>query len=396
MSLFNFGFLFVLIVSYFSTTTASLTSTTGATQKLIFDNHRDRDYRFQDFYNTINEMEEIELDKRFATAIKLDPALACQFLLSGYILLNHGIESIVPEDLRRRIRLQNLIAEIILHVFEMFLRMQIPAELTNHGGVFLDRDVIGDARMDMMRLAESREGQQVAFSVICIFNGFPSGCVLPLLLRDIPMYFKSFGIALLLGLPSYGNNKFLMNFFDGLCRRKEIGTDDIATGSDGNHAVRHAVESERFDPPLGEINDNTELDVSVKNSRVIVDLVSESISLLVEMFFLIRSVTALASNRKDKLNLLIMFKRVFCAILTLQYVTVRGRTYGSLISSNLKQTRTLESLQKGLQMIQLFFTNLSIESLINLLKNRSPSVGVETVDESKKKRKKKMKRKKEE
>ena len=393
MGLLNFGFILALIVSYVSISSASLKVRAGATQKWTFDNHRNRDNRFQDFYDTVNDMEEVELDKRFATAIKLDPALACQFLLSGYILLNHAIESIVPENLRRRIRLQNLIAEIILHVLEMFLRMQIPEQLTNGGGIFLDRDIVGDARMDMMRLAESREGQQAAFSLICIFNGFPSGCVLPLLLRDIPAYTKSFGITLLLGLPSYGDNKFLINFFDGLCRVKEVGTDQIATESEGNHREGHGRGNRESFLSSAENGHKPELDISVMNSRVLVDLISESVSLLVEMLFLIRFVTALASNRKDKLNLLIIFKQIFCAVLTLQYVSVRGRTYGALISTNLKHSTVLESFQKSLQWVPLSFKSLSIESVVNLLKRNSPAVEIESEDDLKKKRKKKVKRK---
>jgi hypothetical protein len=389
MGLFNFGFILALIVSYVSITSASLNVRAGATQKWLFDNNRNRDNRFQDFYDTVNDMEEVELDKRFATAIKLDPALACQFLLSGYILLNHAIESIVPGDLRRRIRLQNLIAEIILHVLEMFLRMQIPEQLTNGGGIFLDRDIVGDARIDMMRLAESREGQQVAFSLICIFNGFPKGCVLPLLLRDIPAYTKSFGIALLLGLPSYGDNKFLINFFDGLCRIKEVGTDQVATESEGDDREGHGGGNRESTLSSAESGNKAKLDISVKNSRVLVDLMSESVSLLVEMFFLIRFVTALASNRKDKLNLLIIFKQIFCAVLTLQYVSVRGRTYGALITNNLKHSIVFESLKKSLQWVPLSFKSLSIESIMR----SSPAVEIESEDDLKKKRKKKVKRK---
>jgi hypothetical protein len=392
MGLFNFGFILALIVSYVCISSASLNFRAGATQKWVFDNHRNRDNRFQDFYDTVNDMEEVELDKRFASAIKLDPALACQFLLSGYILLNHAIESIVPEDLRRRIRLQNLIAEIILHVLEMFLRMQIPEQLANGGGIFLDRDMVGDARMDMMRLAESREGQQVAFSLICIFNGFPKGCVLPLLLRDIPAYTKGFGIALLLGLPSYGDNKFLINFFDGLCRVKEVGTDPNATESEGNLREGHGRVNKESTLSSAESGNKAELDISVKNSRVLVDLMSESVSLLVEVFFLIRFVTALASNRKDKLNLLIIFKQIFCAVLTLQYVSVRGRTYGALVTNNLKHSIALESLKKSFQWVPLSFKSLSIESVVNMLKS-CPAVDIESEDDLTKKRKKKVKRK---
>ena len=392
MGLFNIGFILALIVSYVSILSASLYVRAGATQKWVFDNHRNRDNRFQDFYDTVNDMEEVELDKRFATAIKLDPALACQFVLSSYILLNHAIESIVPEDLRRRIRLHNLIAEIILHVLEMFLRMQIPEQLANGGGLFLDRDIVGDARIDMMRLAESREGQQVAFSLICIFNGFPKGCVLPLLLRDIPAYTKSFGIALLLGLPSYGDNKFLINFFDGLCRVEEVGTDQIATESERNHREGHDRVNRESTLSSAESGSKAELDISVKNSRVLVDLMSESASLLVEMFFLVRFVTALASNRKDKLNLLIIFKQIFCAVLTLQYVSVRGRTYGALITNNLKHSTALKSLKNSLKWVPLSFKSLSIESIVNLLKS-SPAVEIESEDDLKKKLKKKVKRK---
>lgn len=308
-----------------------------------FDNGRDRDIRFQSLYDSICEMKEVELDKRIATTIRFDPASIAQFLLSIYVLANHLIGPILPENFRPRIRLQNLISEVALHVIEIFLRLQIPAELTNQYGIFTENDILSDARTDMMRIVGTREGQQIAYSLLCILNGSPTGCVLPLIIRDFPSYLKFLGISMLLCSPNFGGNGMLTSFFDSLYHLREEGGDS-STDTDRKNAEGSEARAGHHSEQL-----THSFDVSAKNSRVIVDLVSESVSMIFETYILTNSVINLSSGRKEKLNLLIVMKYILCALLTFQYVNIRGKGFGNFFSTVFQDTKMLTSVQTALR-----------------------------------------------
>jgi hypothetical protein len=326
-----------------------------------FDNGRDRDNRLQSLYDSINEMKEVELDKRIATTIRFDPASITQFLLSVYVLANHLIGPILPENFRPRIRLQNLLSEVVLHVIEIFLRLQIPAELTNQYGIFTENDILTDARADMMRIVGTREGQQIAYSLICILNGSPTGCVLPLIIRDFPLYLKFLGVSMLLCSPNFGGNGKLFSFFDSLYRLREEGGDSSADtdskNAEGSEATagRHGEES------------TSPFELSAKNSRVVVDLVSESVSMIFETYILTNSVINLPSGRKEKLNLFMVVKYILCALLTFQYVSIRGKAFGNYFSSVFQNTALLVTVQSAVKTRMLDLSKLSPAAFINSL-----------------------------
>jgi hypothetical protein len=305
-----------------------------------FDNGRDRDNRFKSLFDSISEMKEVELDKRIATTIRFDPASITQFLLSMYVLANHLIGPILPENFRPRIRLQNLLSEVALHVVEIFLRLQIPVELTNQYGIFTENEIVTDARADMMRIVGTREGQQIAYSLICILNGSPPGCVLPLIIRDFPSYLKFLGVSMLLCSPNFGGNGNLVSFFDSLYRlREDVGdssTDTNSKDAEGSEAI--ADEQSTFS-----------FDVSAKNSKFLVNLVSESVSMIFETYILTNSVINLSSGRKEKLNLLTVVKYILCALLTFQYVSIRGRAFGNYFSSVFQDTAMLVTIQNAVR-----------------------------------------------
>ena len=319
---------------------------------LRFYNARNRESRFQEMYDGINEMKEVELDQRIAIAVRQDPFMVIQCLTTTYILLNTIVEQIVPEKLKPRIRLQSLASAIILHMIEIILRLEIPPDLANQGGIFLETDIITDARVGMRRIAGSREGQQIAYALVCILHGFPSGCVIPLLIRDLPSYLKNIGLGLLLCLPKFGNIGFFIDFFGNLYRRNNAEEEIENTGG------KKIMGSDDTDESNNERKSTFK--INMRNTRVLVDLVSESLSLIFETVLLIQAVTSLPLSGEEKINLFVIVQHIISSIFTFQYISVRGRDFGIFLKSVFKNTEILS------------VTQTSLREAVDVLKANSP------------------------
>ena len=367
-----FGVVFIavatLCVIHVSSSTAVPSLQSSKSPHWRFDNRRNRNIRFEQLYENITEMKEIELDKRMAAAVRFDPFIIVQFFLSTYVLLNHLIEPVLPDNFRPRSRLQNLLMETSVHILEIFLRIQIPQELSNQSGIFCDQDILQDAREDMIRLASTREGQQIAYSLICIFNGHPAGCVAPLLIRNIPAFLRYLGIIILLCFPSYGNNGTLINLFGNLFSSSR-GSDRSESKSSSD--CESLLGSDKNIQEPSSTLQSVEFDISMSNSGVVTGLVSETLSLIFETFILIKFIINVPEGKDGKINPLIIFKHLFCAILTFQYVAVRGRTFGAFFSSTFHGTRILDNVQNTLKMYVLLVSNFSLENILNSFKSSS-------------------------
>ena len=326
-----------------------------------FDNQGDRDSRFHDLYMNINEMKDEELDKRLATTVRLDPFAIFHFFLSVYVLVNHAIEPIIPKAFQSRIRFQNLLTEISIHLIEIFLRLQIPTDLANQSYIFQDQDILQAARKDMIEIARTREGQQVAYSLICIFNGSPSGCILPLLIRNIPVFIKYIGIISLLCVPGFGGHKILVNFFDNLY--EVPSNNNVGRNIDDAQAL-DKQENEKSSSKCEFVKEEIQADDSLGNSRVMIKLISESLSVVLETIILVHSVINLPKGKEGKIDPLIIFKHLVCTIFVFQYVSVRGKSFGKFLSNIFGGMNTLDIVQNNMK---LFITELTKISPANIL-----------------------------
>jgi hypothetical protein len=161
------------------------------TQKLVFDSRRDRDRRFHDLYVDLQHSDLQEFDRRFAFTLQGDPLLGVQFVLSLYIVVNQIIEPLVSLELRSRLRLQNLISDIAKCVIDIGFRFHVPKDYADAPGIFAEDSLLSAAERDMKSIVKGREGQQIAYAIICLLSGTPAGCALPLILRGIPSTLKS-------------------------------------------------------------------------------------------------------------------------------------------------------------------------------------------------------------
>ena len=362
-----------------------------------FDNQGNRDTRFQNIYMHINEMKEDELDKRIAATVRLHPLIILQFCLSSYVLLNQAIESFLPEGFRSRIRFQNLLTVTSVHFIETLMRFQIPSDLENQSGIFTERDIIQDARSDMSKIALTKDCQQIAYSIISIFNGSPAGSVLPLLIRNIPALIRYLGIVILLCLPNYGNNTMLIDFFDNLfdtCIDEShiVDSGAIKTGNmDSKMDVNVSGGIAGGDKTV--IEEENKIKLSAMNSRTLIELISESLSLVFETVILINSIISLPKSKDGKLNPPVLCKHLICSLLIFQYVSIRGKSFGTFLSSNFHDTKILENIQNILVSYMNIFSTLSPETLIASLKKlvpKSSDSGINKKSQSKKKSKKKV------
>ena len=358
-----------------------------------FDNQGDRDSRFHNLYMNINEMKDEELDKRLATAVRLDPFAIFHLFLSAYVLVNHAIEPIIPKAFQSRIRFQNLVTETSIHLIEIFLRLQIPTDLANQSYIFQDQDILQAARMDMIEIARTREGQQIAYSLICIFNGSPSGCILPLLIRNIPVFIKYVGIITLLCVPGFGGHEILVNFFNNLC---DVPHNDNA-GRNIDGAGRNIDDAEALEAKVNEKSSSKsefvfkkiQKDDSIGNSRVIINLISESLSVVLETIILVHSVINLPKGKEGKIDPLIIFKHLVCTIFVFQYVSVRGKAFGKFLSNIFVGINTLDTVQNNMRLL---ITELTKFSPANILLSFSNPIRNNSADDNGQRLKKKKSR----
>lgn len=351
-SFFSF-FILVQLITPVHSLSALPEVATERLSRLNLDSIHDRESRFEDLYISITEMEENELDKRIAAAARLDPHLLMQFLLSTYVLINHVIESILTQKFRQRIRMQNLFTEISIHLFEIWLRIEVPKELSDQTETFRDSKMVSGIRNNIKKIVRKREGQQVAYSILCLFNGLPNGCVLPLIIRDLTLLLKSMGIILLLCFPEKGKNNILHGFFIKMYYRL-----DSKGCSDSNKL------SETLKQTTDQMeNHQIETKNAIENSGVLIDVICEGVSLIMETFIL---TSALINLPKDKINFFVLLKHVILGGLTFQYIgVVRGRSYGELLSSTLGK-EILESIQISFKKLNDVISQLSLEHFMSL------------------------------
>ena len=321
-----------------------------------FDNQQNKELKFHDLYMNINEMKDQDLDKRLAAAVRFDPFVFFQLFLSAYVLINHVIEPIIPRVFQARIRSQNLLTETSIHIIEIFLRLQVPADLANQSYIFNDLDIVKAARYDMMEIARTREGQQIAYSLICIFNGSPIGCILPLLIRNIPAYMRYVGIMVLLCIPGFGGNLLVKHFLDNLF---DI-SDEVNSESVEKKDIEISSSKSEFVIKNGQSNG------SIGNSRVMIKVISESLSVLLETVILVNSVINLPKGHEGKIDPLIICKHLICTMFVLQYVSVRGKSFGVLLSSIFHGTQTLDNVRNKLNSSVVVLRKFSRENIIQL------------------------------
>lgn len=333
-------------------------------RKWDFETNQGRDARFQNMYKVIGELEEVELDKRFATAVRLDPFISIQFLLSIYIFFNHIIESFLPQNYRLRIRIQNLVTEIGSHIVEIWQKIKIPEELSNDSGMFLDNNILMNARNDMMKIAKSREGQQIAYSLLCMLNGTPSYCVLPLIIRDLPLLLKSFGIIFIVCFPDFRIKYMMGDFYDNLYLKIDNDEDHIenentknnensaesvddeiknSENTDGNSNDENSDDDEDGEEEISDTTTTTSFIENIKqfkshinniNTNKSFSFVCEILSFLLEHCLL---TSALFNFSNEKINLPTILKKIICAAFAFQYLwIVRGETYRSIFISLIK------------------------------------------------------------
>mmetsp|Transcript_17987 Transcript_17987/g.17307 ORF Transcript_17987/g.17307 Transcript_17987/m.17307 type:complete len:397 (+) Transcript_17987:143-1333(+) len=355
-----FFFILIHLVAPIISLSALPEVATERPSRLRLDSFHDRESRFEDLYISITDMKENELDKRIAAAARLDPFLFVQFLLSTYVFINHIIEPLLLQKFRQRIRMQNLFTEISIHLFEIWLKIVTPKELSDQTGLFCDNKVVCDIRNDVMKIVGKREGQQVAYSILCLLNGSPNGCVLPLIIRDLSLLLKSIGLILLLCFPEIGKNKIYHR-----------------TYSKGSSKSINASEPSKQDTDQMEIH-QLENEMKLNNSGSLIDVICEGISLIMETYILTYALTNLT---KDKLNLFVLLKHIILGGLTFQYIgVVRGRSYGELLSSKLG-TKTLESIQMNFRKLNDVISQLSLEHFISLFNGQKLQDFGETIDE---------------
>jgi hypothetical protein len=309
--------------------------------RLRLDSFHDRESRFEDLYISITDMKENDLDKRIAAAARLDPFLFVQFLLSTYVLINH-------------------IIEISIHLFEIWLKIVTPKELSDQTGLFCDNKVVSEIRNDVMKIVGKREGQQVAYSILCLLNASPNGCVLPLIIRDLSLLFKSVGLILLLCFPEIGKSMIYS-------RTYSKGSNKNINISETSKQNTDQMENHQF-----------ENEMKIDNSGFLIDVICDGISLIMETYILTYALTSLP---KDKLNFFVLLKHIILGGLTFQYIgVVRGRSYGELLSSTLG-TKTLESIQINFAKLNDVMSQLSLEHFITLFNGQKLQYFGDSIDE---------------
>jgi len=278
-----------------------------------------------------------EVDQRLAQVLRWEPLVMAQSALAAYVLLNHAVvEALLPATVRRRVRAQNLLAEVVMHASEVWGRLGEVGG-TGRRAVFASDAVVSEARRGMARLVRSREGQQVAYALLCMLCGAPEGCVLPLIVRDVPHLLKVGGV---LALACTTSAAAAAAAAPPSARRKKGGKQ----GGDVD-AVEYFFVVTPADVPLGAFDVR-----SSKNVRVVLDLACEGTSLGLEGVvltgFLLRQVTDVHAA---KAGLLTVAKRVVAGALILRYLQVRGLALGDLLVETLGGTAGLESVRASVR-----------------------------------------------
>ena len=360
---------------------------------ISFDSKYRRDERMETLYYGIRDMKVTELDKRVALALRMEPLIFLQALLSIYVLLNHVVEGLLPETIKRRIRVQNLVVVATIHISELTGRFSIPRELLSRSALFAQEHIVHNARKDMMHMIRGREGQQVAYALICLLCGMPVGCVLPIVIRDLPLLLKVGGIVSLLCSPNIreettkGSRK----------KRKESNNDQWLEAFyvlDGDESNQKGEEKEGImSSPLVDLmkketrkqqqqQQSHDFDFrSSHNLRVMVDLVCESASLGME-FMLLSSFLwhQFTDFQGAKTGLPVVLKRVVCAALIVRYLQIRGLTLSELVVTTLEGSQTLETIRGFISSSS--FPSMMMSWLISTKKNDDEEVEVDVEESS--------------
>ena len=282
-----------------------------------------------------------EVDQRLAQVLRWEPLVMAQSALAAYVLLNHAVvEALLPATVRRRVRAQNLLAEVVMHASEVWGRLGEVGG-TGRRAVFASDAVVSEARRGMARLVRSREGQQVAYALLCMLCGAPEGCVLPLIVRDVPHLLKVGGVLALACTTSAAAAAAAAAAAPPPPSRRKKG------GKQGGDvdAVEHFFVVTPADVPQGAFDVR-----SSKNVRVVLDLACEGTSLGLEGVvltgFLLQQFTDVHAA---KAGLLAVAKRVVAGALILRYLQVRGLALGDLLVETLGGTAGLESVRASVR-----------------------------------------------
>ena len=209
----------------------------------------------------------------------------------------------------------------------------------------------------MMNMVRGREGQQVAYALICLLCGMPIGCVLPVVIRDVPLLLKAGGIVSLLCSPSIreeipvGSRK----------KQKKSKSDQwleefyVLDGYGSNQGKENEV---IMSSPLADLMKNEkrkqqqqqqphEFDFrSSQNLRVMVDLVCESASLGMEAMLLSSFLWHQFTDFQGaNTGLPVVLKRLICAALIVRYLQIRGITLTETVVETLEGSQTLETIR---------------------------------------------------
>jgi len=171
-----------------------------------FDSNNDRVNRYNKLITSIKSNTNIikllvSLEERIAILIKEDILLMIQCLLSLWTLLNVLLENILAINYQQSIRLQSIVVIIITKVIDIMIRMNTiqsweedrdDSIKTKSGFKSINDDknttsiMIDKATNDISNIVNSKESQQIAFSLVMLICMAPRGSVYPLVIADIP------------------------------------------------------------------------------------------------------------------------------------------------------------------------------------------------------------------
>ena len=301
-----------------------------------FDSNYDRDSRFADLYIQTNKYEEPQYDKRIAFTIRSDPILFSEFLLVSYVILNNAIEPLLHSNLRPRIRFQNLLAELLLHIVENWSRIVIPEEMANLSSIFTDQNTVNSARIDMHQMCRGREGQQVMYCLLIWCCGIPSNCIIPLIIRDLPLFIKAMTMLYIVGMGDKVISYKFKHLYDPpviiSTMTKKIPASNIS--GDSNHGVHDIITSEKVQTFVIE-----------EKISVVLDFICEILSAIVETFIFTRYIIDHVLNiYGTKVELPNLIWRIITIVMIIRYTRVRSEVLGEEILKSFNVTLSFDKL----------------------------------------------------